>query len=500
MSRIGFQPKISKSKFIAGCQCLKRLYLQYYQLAPVKVDEAQQAVFDQGHEVGNLATQAFPGGVLVEADYLHHQEAMARTQDLMSNKTVPAIFEAAFMFDNTRIRVDILERQPRNRWRLIEVKASNDVKDYHYLDVALQKYVLKGCGLKLSEACLMYLNKNYVFDGRNLDLKELFLIDDLTDDLSGVVTGISDQLAREKEILSLDAPPEIEPGPQCKDPYQCEFFDMCNEAVPKYWVGSLPRLSKQKRQELSDQGIELIHDIPKDFSLSDLQRRICLCVQKGKPYFGKEISKELNKLKYPLYFMDFETYYPAIPRYVGMRPFNQIPFQWSVHVQKKPGNAPEHHEFLADDANDPREAFIRRLLKVLETNGGKGNIISYSAGFETTRLNELATWLPQYASRIEKVKGRLWDLHPFIKAYVYHPEFYGSFSLKKVLPVLVPHMTYEGMEIAEGNQPGLAYNALVRGSLSDERERLRDALLKYCKQDTLAMVELIKMLRKRVNR
>jgi predicted RecB family nuclease len=193
--------------------------------------------------------------------------------------------------------------------------------------------------------------------------------------------------------------------------------------------------------------------------------------------------------------MDFETYDPAIPRYAGMRPFDPIPFQWSVHVQRKPGSDLEHYEFLAENANDPRKAFIETLLKVLEEQRGKGHIVVYTS-FESSRLNELAGWFPDYAHRIEKVKARLWDLHPLVKNYVYHPEFYGSFSLKDVLPALVPHMTYEGMDVADGIAAGLAYDAMIKGGLSDDEiEGLRKALLEYCGQDTLGMVELIKVLK-----
>ena len=188
------------------------------------------------------------------------------------------------------------------------------------------------------------------------------------------------------------------------------IYGLCNAEVQKNWVGRLPRISKAKIKDLADQGIELIHDIPEDFGLTDLQKRVYLCVKNGEPYIEKKIQREFKKLKYPLYFMDFETYDPAIPRYVGMRPFNPIPFQWSVHVQRNPGSALEHHEFLAENADDPREAFIKGLLEVLEDSGGKGHIISYFASFESRRLDDLAAWFPRYAPKIKKVKTRLWDL------------------------------------------------------------------------------------------
>jgi predicted RecB family nuclease len=499
MSKFDSAPKLSKSKFVAGCQCLKRLYLHVHEpeLA-AEPDEAKQAIFGQGHEVGILATRAFPGGVQVEEDHLNHQKAMERTQALLCDNKVLAIFEAAFLFDGVRVRVDILERQAGDCWRMIEVKSTSKLKDEHYPDVAIQKYVLEGCGLKLSESCLMHLNRDYVYDGNSYDLQQLFATNNLAEDIEELMKEIPAQVAEQHRILALSAPPEVEPGERCKNPYDCEFFDICNPEVPNFWVGNLPGIRKEVIKRLLDQGIELIHGIPGDFGLNDLQRRACLCVQKDKPYFGKELSNELKNLKYPLYFMDFETYDPAIPRYAGMRPFDQIPFQWSVHVQREPGGDLEHYEYLAKDAHDPREDFIKSLLNVLEDAGGEGHVVVFYASFETGRLNDLAAWLPEYAPRIEKIKARICDLHPVVKGHVYHPEFYGSFSLKDVLPALVPHMTYEGMEIAEGTQAGLAYDAIIKGRLrGDEIKGLRKALLEYCGQDTLALVELIKVLQQK---
>jgi predicted RecB family nuclease len=275
-------PKLSKSKFLAGCQCLKRLYLQVYEpdLAE-EPDEGKQARFDQGHEVGILATELFPGGVRVEEDYLNHQAAMDRTQALMTDKNIPAIFEAAFLFDGVRVRIDILERQVRNQWRMIEVKSTSKLKDEHYEDVAIQKYVLEGSGLKLSETCLMHLNREYVYDGHSYDLPQLFSINDLGQDIEDLMEDIPAEVAEQHRILSLDKAPEIEPGDCCKNPYECEFFDLCNPEVPEHWVGNLPGIRKQAIKKLLDQGIELIHDIPDDFGLTDIQRRACICVQKG---------------------------------------------------------------------------------------------------------------------------------------------------------------------------------------------------------------------------
>jgi predicted RecB family nuclease len=191
--------------------------------------------------------------------------------------------------------------------------------------------------------------------------------------------------------------------------------------------------------------------------------------------------------------MDFETLNPAIPRFAGMRPYDQIPFQWSVHLQKEPGRALEHFEFLATDTNDPRREFITSLCSAL---GRSGSIVVYNQQFESQRLSELAAWQPDFAGRIKKIQRRLWDLLPVVRNHVYHPAFAGSYSLKAVLPALVPEMSYDGMAVANGQDAGLAWESLVRGGLDQsERERTRKALLDYCRQDTLALVRLLDKLR-----
>ena len=235
-----------------------------------------------------------------------------------------------------------------------------------------------------------------------------------------------------------------------------------------------------------------ILEIPDDFPLSERQRIACTSVQTGQAWFSAELGKELESLKYPLYFMDFESVNPAIPRFSGMRPFDQLPFQWSVHVQQQPDSELEHYEFLATDNSDPRREFIHSLCGAL---GESGSIAVYAA-FESQRLTELAAWLPEFSEQTKRIRGRLWDLLPIVRDNLYHPQFAGSYSLKSVLPALVPELTYEGMTVANGQDAGVAWERLIRRNLEQtERECIREALLDYCGQDTLAMVKLVAKLR-----
>jgi predicted RecB family nuclease len=482
---------ISKSKFVAGCQCLKRLYWQVHEpeLGGVP-DAAAVAIMEQGREVGKLARLLFAGGVEVRSG--DPEQAIRITRELIANPEVPAIFEAAFENGGVFVRVDILHRRRDGRWRLIEVKSTADLKEQHLDDVAIQYRVVSRSGLDLASACLAHVNRNYVFQGGSIDVWRFFKIKNLTQRVDRLLPKLTFLLRSELRVLVMPKAPDIPAGPHCTNPVTCEFFDRCNPSLPNDHIGYLPRLHASAAEELEEMGVESILGIPDDFHLSERQRIACTSVQTGQPWFSAELGKELQSLKYPLYFADFESVNPAIPRFLGMRPFDQLPIQWSVHVQRQPDAEPEHYEFLATDRSDPRREFITSLCGAL---GESGSIVVYAA-FESQRLAELAAWLPEFAGRIEGMRRRLFDLLPVVRNHVYHPAFAGSYSLKSVLPALVPEMTYDGMEVADGTDAGLAWESLVRGSLDQsERERTRKALLEYCGQDTLALVRLLENLR-----
>jgi predicted RecB family nuclease len=485
-----FGVRLSKSKFVAGVQCLKRLYLQVYEpeLA-AEPDETTDAILNQGSEVGVMARRAFPGGATVEVDYDEVDLALEKTRKMIADVRIPAIFEAAFRHEGVVVRVDILERLPRNRWRLIEVKSTTGVKEYHVWDVAIQRHVVAGCGINVAASCLMRLDRDYVYDGREYKLLKLFKIEDLTKEVDKLDGDLTKLLRMQWRVLKRDSPPEIAPGPQCQDPVECEFYDQCHEERPAGHVSELPRITDTKVAALLDQGITVISEIPEDFALGSLATRAREAVRLGRTWLSDDLSKELRKLKYPLAFMDFETLNPALPRHEGMRPYDYIPFQWSVHQQQSSEAQLEHFEFLATNDSDPRRRFIESLCRVLK---GKRHIVVYNRSFESNRLSELAAWLPEYAAQIGQIQNRLWDLLPIVRGNVYHPGFRGSYSIKDVLPALIPEMTYDGMEVADGKQAGLAWDRLVRGAVGKcDRDGIRKALLAYCAQDTLAMARLL---------
>jgi predicted RecB family nuclease len=486
--------RISKSKFVAGVQCLKRLYLQVHEpeLAG-ELDEARTSVIKQGHEVGLVAQKAFPGGVMVQAKPTELNKALQQTNELVANFTIPAIFEATFQHDDVLVRVDILKRSGRSRYTLTEVKSATEFKPYYAYDLAIQRHVLKGAGFDVTRVNLMHLNRDYVYDGKDYDVSDLFVVLEQRREDGIADREISDRLKEQFRILNRPKPPDIRPGRHCKDPYICEFFEHCNPERPEDHVSLIPNIGEKKLQELMARGITSIKKIPADFPLTERQKRAVQAVKKGRPFVAKELADELQDVKYPLCFMDFETVSCALPRFSGMAPYDHIPFQWSVRRQERPDARLDHYEFLAESSSDPRKPFAASLYDAV---AGARTIVVYNEGFEYSRLDDLARWLPAYSSRIEKLKPKLWDLFRVIRRTVYHPDFCGSFSLKSVLPAFVPKMNYENLEISEGIAAGLAWARFIDTTTSaEEKARLKKALLDYCSQDTLAMAKLLEKLR-----
>lgn len=496
-------PHLSKGRFLAGLQCLRRLWqLCRTPEAVPPAGAALEALFAAGHEVGRLARLAFPGGVLVEESGGFDRAARV-TRNLIGDggRTMigvpPVLFEAAFAFEDVLVRADILQRRNDGRWRLIEVKAALDLKEHHVADLAVQRHVLEGCGLEVPEACLMHVNRDYVHDGHDHRLDDLFVIEDVSDRVLAFQGRLPGLLADQRAVLAAGAPPVVEPGPRCTSPFGCEFRSLCRPELPDRHPGLLPRVGSEALGRLAALGVDSVADIPLDFPLSEVQHRARRAMLEGGAVVEPEAGDELAALGWPRWFMDFETSNPPVPRHRGMRPCEMIPFQWSLHRQAGPGAPLEHFEFLGEGAGDPRRWFARSLLKAVGRD--RGPVVVYNAPFERGRLDDLGRWLPDMSRALGRVAGRLWDLLPVIRRHVYHPNFRGSFSLKRVLPALLPGRGYDGMAVADGGEASAAWEQMAAGRLSGrEEQRLRRALLDYCRKDTQAMVELLAFLESEV--
>lgn len=485
--------RISKSKFVAGVQCLKRLYFQVHRLElATGSTEATEAVLEQGQQVGLVAQKAFPGGVLVAADHEHLDDAVRATRELVGNTEVPAIFEATFEYGGVLVRTDVLERSSRAGHRLIEVKSATSPKPHYAYDIGIQKHVISGAGVNLDGTRLMHLNRDYVFDGREYDVSRLFVVAELIPEQTISDAEILSRVDNQLRVLAQPAPPEVKPGRQCAEPVLCEFYDHCNPDLPDDHVSLLPRIRTEKVDDLLSSGIMSVHQIPDDFPLSETQRRAVDTVKTGKVWIGRELAGELSTLRYPICFMDFETIFPALPRFAGMRPYDHVPFQWSVHRQERIGASIKRYDFVAESTSDPRVPFLESLCQAVKA---AGSIVVYNQGFEASRLDDLARWLPEHWSEIAEIKAKLWDLLAVVRRNVYHPAFGGSFSLKRVAAAILPDMSYDGLGVADGIQAGIGWARLVDTATSAEKQaHLKRALLQYCGQDTLALARIVEVL------
>ncbi len=481
-------PTLSKSKYLAGCQCARRVWLacRAPELATAP-DAAKQAIFALGHEVGRCAHELFPGGVLVSEEPRQHREASERTRALLADPSVPAIFEAAFEHDGVRIRADVLERLSGGGFGLREVKASSRLEPVYLDDCAVQLYVLEGCRLRIDSVELLHVNTAYVRGPGAIDWAALFQRSDLTREVAAALPRVRERVARLHAVVGVPSAPEVEPSHHCFDPNPCEFWDHCTRAKPDDWVFYLPRIGK-RFEALCGAGIQRIVEIPDEPALPELHDRIRSALRSGRPQVGSGLGEALRGAGPPAHYLDFESISPAIPLYPGTRPYQVIPFQWSLHSGD--GRAAlSHRELLAGGAVDPRREVAEGLIAALV--GDDAPVLVYSA-FERTRIQELEDLFPDLLPALRRIRVRLFDLLPVIRRHLYHPGFDFSFSIKSVAPALAPDLAWDDLgAIAEGTAASAAIASLAAGRVpAGEQATLRAALRAYCARDTLALARL----------
>jgi hypothetical protein len=490
---------LSKSTFAAGCQCGKRLWIEKRMPALLpEISAAQQAIFDQGHEVGAWSHRLFPDGILLsgELDFAAHLEA---SRDAL--KLRRPLFEPAFSIPGAYARADILVPVEVASWDLLEVKSASNVwgkqgeVDPVYLqDVAFQLHVYRMAGVAIRRAVLVFLDRDYVRRG-DVDPSRLFRQVDITPQAEALLPTIPAELARLAALLQVEEMPTTAIGPHCDSPYPCSVRDYCWRDVPADSVFSLTRAGKRAFAWWHD-GIVRVADLPADGRYSTSQSVQIAAARTGQLHVDRAVLEGfLSGLTYPLAFLDFETVMPAVPPFDGFRPYGQVPFQFSLHIQPSEGGDLVHYEYLADGKGDPRPGFLNALRAAL---GKDGSIVCYNSGFETQRLKELAIQFPEHAGWIHEALPRfvgadIWK--PFQAFAVYHPAQHGSASLKAVLPAFTD-LGYEGLVIREGGTASFQFLNLLKGSIAiQDQGALRDALLAYCFRDTIAMVKLLEKLR-----
>jgi hypothetical protein len=478
---------LSKSRFVAGWQCHKLLWLRVHEAdAPeLQVDVVLQDRFDQGAQVGALAREHFLGGVLIDLPHNDPRRADATRQAIESG--APAIFEATFVEDRVYVVIDVLERTAEG-FTIIEVKSATKSKDEHIPDVAIQTWMARRAGIEVTRAEVMHLNSSF----RHPDRGELFGRTDVTAEVEALQSHIPGLI--EEQLAALAEPePEVPVGTHCwMIDRDCAFWDRCFP-TDEHHVWTLYRAYTKQKWALVLKGVRRVLDLPIDYKYSEIQRRQRTALETGRMIVEPGLRNALQEFDCRLGFLDFETIGRAVPVWSDVGPWRQVVVQFSYHEQATGApNGYTHDAYLAEGPGDPREELALRLL---EATRNAERIVMYSS-FERSRIKELAAWVPHLAADLTALQCKLVDLLPVIQHHVYHPRFAGSFSIKKVLNPMVPDLTYNDLAIVDGMVASVEIARLLFVAHKvRERDQLRRDLLAYCERDTWAMVRLLDSLR-----
>ncbi len=485
---------LSKTRFQKGLQCEKALWLSVHE--PESADpitEATQWRFDRGSEVGRLAHTLFPNGVEVTEDFRHSAEAVSKTAHLLGSGA-RVLYEPAFIHDGLLVRVDLLVGVDGSElFDLYEVKSSTRLKPEHITDAAVQTYVVEGSGLRIRRSHVVHLDSRYVYQGGTYDASRLFAVEDVTTGVRAFLPLVPDNVERFKRLLE-GPEPCIAVGQQCRSPYPCDFRGRCHAFLPTdHPVTDIPRVSDQALRDLFAHGIYSIGEIPDVYTaLTPAQRSVVRVVKRGEPEVDSDgVRTDLARLEFPVRHLDFETFRSALPLWPGTRPYELIPFQYSIHIEDADGSV-DHVEYLHSGTGDPRRALTERLLQDL---GDEGSIVHYT-GYERQVLAALAASSPDVAERIARLQERLFDLEAVVRNRTRHPATNGRTSIKCVLPAWCDDVTYSELQIQDGETASVRYLKAITGELDDgDCSAVMADLAAYCSTDTLAMVRLLDTLR-----
>jgi hypothetical protein len=485
---------LSKSKLIASRQCQKRLWLEVHRPDLREDSAATQASFKVGNKVGDIARHIYDPaetGVLLDAQRDGYDAVFKRSAELLTSDQ--PIFEAGFAAHGALAFADVMlpeEQSGKRVWRMVEVKSSTGVKDYHREDTAIQSFIARNAGVPLASIALAHIDSDFVYPGGE-DYRGLLKECDLTPEAFARDNEVKEWITAAHETVAKDSEPEIKTGEQCGYPFACGFFDYCQSQEPQaeYPVHWLPSIrANALKEHIAEHPALDLRETPDDL-LNELQQRVKAQTLCGEIYFDAAGAAEaLKAYKLPAYFLDFETIQFAVPIWKDTRPYQQIPFQFSLHTLVESGKL-ESQAFLDLSGNDPSLAFADSLVAAC---GNSGAVFVYNAGFEGARIKELAERFPDLAPALLPIKERLVDLHPVTKANYYHPSQKGSWSIKAVLPAVAPDLSYEDLEgVQNGGMAMEAYMVAIYPDTSPERKaKINEQLLAYCGLDTFAMVRL----------
>lgn len=485
---------LSKSKLMAYRQCPKRLWLEIHRPNLREDSTATQASFQVGNTVGEIARSLYDPkgkGALIDAQRDGFSAALTRSMKLL-NSSQP-IFEAGFSAGGALVLADVMlpVNQGRKRaWRMIEVKSSGSVKNYHRDDIAIQSFVTRAAGVPLASIALAHIDTEWRYLG-NGDYQGLLTEQDLTEEAFSREEEVQSWIAGATKCAAKRTEPNIQTGSYCADPYPCGFFEYCNSQEPqaKYPVSWLPRVqTKALKALIADNGVTDLRDVP-DALLNDKQLRVKTHSLSGKTYFDKQGAADaLKPHGLPAYFLDFETIQFAVPIWKGTRPYQKIPFQFSLHRLARTGKL-ETESFLDLSGKDPSKEFVAKLI---DTCGTRGPIFVYNAGFEKGIISSLADRFSKFRGSLVSLRERIVDLHPIAETHYYHPSQQGSWSIKSVLPAIAPELRYDDLDGVQDG--GMAMDSYLEAINADtpltRKVVIKKQLLEYCRLDTFAMVRI----------
>jgi len=479
---------LTKSNYISGLQCPRWLWILKNDKDKVpELTEMDKKKFEEGYVIEELAKSLFPD--IIDLSKLDFKEQIEKTKELSEDR-VP-LFQATFSQGDLYARGDVLVPTGDNKWDIIEIKSSTKPKDIHFEDLAFQKYVYEKAGLKIRKCFVMHVNKEYVKKGE-INPKELLMKTDVSDKVEAILE-VEERVMKMLEIIKGECP-EFSVDDLVTTEYENFVKDEFMDSLPEDNIFQFIRMFTKKKVELYKEGIVKMDEVPDSVKLNDKQKvQRLLAENGGKQIDKKQIKHFLDNLQYPLYYFDFETISSAVPRFDNSKPYQQIPFQFSLHIQDKLNGELKHISFLAEGKDDPRPALLKSLKENL---GDKGDILVYNQKFEKMVLKEGAEFFPDFKELIEEnFLPRIKDLmEVFDKFYYYDPKQKGSVSIKYVLPLL-SDLRYDGLEIKKGDVASFEFERVTYGDVPEEdRKKVRDALEKYCELDTLAEVEIVNAL------
>lgn len=486
--------KLSKSTFIRGIKCEKSLYFykKNFNLRD-SISQSSQFIFDTGKEIGILAQGLFPEGAdCTPSNHYRISESVLKTTDFIK-KGRKIIYEATFMYNEVLAALDILVKDEEG-WKAYEVKSSTSVSYTHIIDAAIQYYTIVNSGIDLIDISIVHINKNYIYNG-DLDLDDFFNIKSVKDEVLDYLPNIPNQISRLKNILERDSIPKIDIDSYCLKPYVCDFKGTCWKHIPENSVFNISNLNMNKKFDLYNKGVITLDQIDlSETKLSEKQVLQVECEVSGKPHINKyEIERFIKNLNYPLYFLDFETINPAIPIILGTRPYQQVLFQYSLHIKQSENSKLLHKEYLEDPTISSGVEFIKKLIQDCNSSG---DILVYNLSFERDRINELINQFSDYKIQLQSILERLKDLMIIFKnKWFYMPEMKGSSSIKDVLTAMIPELSYEKLNIKDGGMASSIYLSIIKKTFNGDQESAIKDLLKYCWLDTFGMFMILEKLK-----